>query len=79
MQSTGAHGEGSRTSISVRRSELAVDDPVWLELDACGVAQFDPALSTIGVFTDSWDRGQDVGDLITWLHVRRAGETGDRD
>ena len=29
-------------------------------MDSCCVDQFDPALSRVGVFPNSWGRGQDV-------------------
>ena len=47
-------------STSAPGIELAVADPVWLEVDACCVDQFDPARSTVGVFSDRGGRGGDV-------------------
>ena len=47
-------------STSAPRTELAIDDSVWLEVDSCGVDQFDPTLSMVGVFSDRWGRGVDV-------------------
>ena len=59
LESLGSAAKPS-TSTSAPGTELAADDSVWLEVDSCCVAQFDPARSTVGAFSDRLGLGVDV-------------------